>query len=337
MGTEEIAMKVMVTGGGGYLGGAIVRSLVARGDEVISLQRGHYPELVRPGIQAIQGDMTDQATVDKASKDCDAIYHVAGLTGVWGSYQDYYHINVTGTECVLNACRTNGISKLVYTSSPSVIFHGNDEENVDESIPYPETYFNHYQRTKSTAEQMVLAANGDELATVALRPHLIWGPGDPHLVGRILERAIKGKLKLVSGKQNLVDTIYIDNAAQAHLCAYENLAIGSPCSGKAYFITNGEPRVMSEIINGILRAHDMPEVTSTVPASLLYTIGTLSEWIYTILNVKSEPMMTRFIAKQLSSAHWYNLDNARHDLGYEPAISFEEGMQRLNLAYKESK
>ncbi len=330
-------MKVMVTGGGGYLGGAIVRSLVARGDEVISLQRGHYPELERPGIQAIQGDMTDQATVDKASKDCDAIYHVAGLTGVWGSYQDYYHINVTGTECVLNACRTNGISKLVYTSSPSVIFHGNDEENVDESIPYPETYFNHYQRTKSTAEQMVLAANGDELATVALRPHLIWGPGDPHLVGRILERARKGKLKLVSGKQNLVDTTYIDNAAQAHLCAYENLTIGSPCSGKAYFITNGEPRVMSEIINGILRAHDMPEVTSTVPASLLYTIGTLSEWIYTILNVKSEPMMTRFIAKQLSSAHWYNLDNARRDLGYEPEISFEEGMQRLNRAYKESK
>ncbi|NNE37860.1 MAG: NAD-dependent epimerase/dehydratase family protein [Gammaproteobacteria bacterium] len=330
-------MKVMITGGGGYLGGAIVKALEARGDKIVSLQRGNYPGLKRPGITVIQGDMTDQATVDQASEGCDVIYHVAGLTGVWGKYQDYYHINVTGTECILNTCRTNGIKKLVYTSSPSVIFDGSDEENVDESIPYPETYFNHYQRTKSTAEQMVLAANGSELAVVALRPHLIWGPGDPHLVGRILERARKGKLKLVSGKHNLVDTTYIDNAAQAHLQACEQLAIGSPCSGKAYFITNGEPRVMSDIINGILKAHDMPEVTSTVPASLLYTIGTLSEWLYSILNIKNEPMMTRFIARQLSSAHWYNLDAARRDLGYEPKISIHEGMQLLKQAYQESK
>jgi nucleoside-diphosphate-sugar epimerase len=337
LGTEAGLVKAFVTGGGGFLGNAIVRALVARGDEVISLQRGNYPELDHPGITAIQGDMTDQDTVNKASEGCDVIYHVAGLTGVWGSYQDYYHINVTGTECILNACRRNGIKKLVYTSSPSVIFHGDDEENVDESIPYPETYFNHYQRTKSTAEQMVLAATGNVLATVALRPHLIWGPGDPHLVGRILERARKGKLKLVSGKANLVDTTYIDNAALAHLCAGDKLTIGSPCSGKAYFITNGEPKVMSEIINGILKAHDMPEVTSTVPASLLYLIGVLSEWVYTILNIKNEPMMTCFIAKQLSSAHWYNLDAARHDLGYEPKITIDEGMQLLNRAYRESR
>jgi nucleoside-diphosphate-sugar epimerase len=330
-------MKVMVTGGGGFLGGAIVKALVARGNEVVSLQRGVYPALDRPGITAIQGDMTDQSTVNKASEGCNVIYHVAGLTGVWGNYQDYYHINVTGTECVINACKTNGIKKLVYTSSPSVVFNGSDEENVDESISYPETYFNHYQRTKSTAEQMVLAANSNELATVALRPHLIWGPGDPHLVGRILDRAKKGKLKLVSGKQNLVDTTYIDNAAQAHLCADEMLAIGSSCAGKAYFITNGEPRVMSDIINGILKAHDMPEITSTVPASMLYTIGTLSEWIYKLLNIKSEPMMTRFIAKQLSSAHWYNLNNTRRDLGYKPTISIHEGMQLLSQAYKESR
>ena len=329
-------MKSFVTGGGGFLGGAIVKALKERGDEVICLQRGNYPELNQSGVKAIQGDMTDQTTVDHATKGCDVVYHVAGLTGVWGLYEDYYHINVTGTECVLNACRKNHIKKLVYTSSPSVIFNGIDEENVDESIPYPETYYNHYQRTKSTAEQMILAANENDLATVALRPHLIWGPGDPHLVGRILERAKKQKLKLVAGKQNLVDTTYIDNAALAHLMAADKLDIGSPCSGKAYFITNGEPRVMSDIINGILKSHDMPEITSTVPAQLLYIIGTISEWVYSFLRIKSEPMMTRFIARQLTCAHWYNLDAAIKDLEYQPKISIEEGMQKLHKAFKDS-
>ncbi len=329
-------MKSFVTGGGGFLGGAIVKALIQRGDEVICLQRGNYPELDQSGITAIQGDMTDQATVDEATKGCDVVYHVAGLTGVWGPHADYYHINVIGTECILSACKKNRINKLVYTSSPSVIFNGDDEENIDESIAYPETYYNNYQRTKSTAEQMVLAANNNNLATVALRPHLIWGPGDPHLVGRILERAKKRKLKLVAGKQNLVDTTYIDNAAQAHLMAADKLDIGSSCSGKAYFITNGEPRLMSEIINGILKSHDMPAITSTVPAQLLYMIGTISEWIYSLLRIKREPMMTRFIAKQLTCAHWYNLDAAKKDLGYHPQVSIEEGMQKLHDAFKDS-
>jgi nucleoside-diphosphate-sugar epimerase len=273
--------------------------------------------------------MTDKQTVIEAGKGCDIIFHVAGLTGVWGPYQDYFHINVTGTESVIHACRENGIRKLVYTSSPSVVFDGRDEENMDESVPYPDSYFNNYQRTKSTAEQMVLAADGDRLATVALRPHLIWGPGDPHLVGRIITRAKKGKLRLVSGKHNLVDTTYIDNAVDAHLCAGNRLAIRSGCAGKAYFISNGEPMPMSAIINGILKAHGMAEITRTIPADNLYIIGTLSEWIYGALNIRREPMMTRFIARQLSCAHWYNLAAAKRDLGYQPRVSIREGLRIL--------
>ena len=322
-------MKALVTGGGGFLGGALVKALVKQGHSVVSLQRGHYPELEQAGVSVYQGDITDTDTMIKASRDCEVVFHVAGLTGVWGAYQNYYHINVTGTESVLNACHTNNITRLVYTSSPSVVFDGKDEENVDESMPYPEDYFNHYQRTKSTAEQMVLAANSERLATVALRPHLIWGPGDPHLVGRIVQRARKGRLRLVRNSTKLVDTTYIDNAADAHICAAERLAIGSRCAGKAYFISNGEPKTMSDIINGILAAVGMPGIDKSISAESLYTIGMISEWIYTIFKIQNEPMMTRFIAKQLSCAHWYNIDAARHDLGYIPKISISEGLELL--------
>jgi nucleoside-diphosphate-sugar epimerase len=322
-------MKALVTGGGGYLGGALVNALLKQGDTVVSLQRGNYPELERSGVTVYQGDMTDTATVVKASRNCDVVFHVAGLTGVWGAYQNYYHINVTGTESVINACHENNISKLVYTSSPSVVFDGNDEVNVDESIPYPDKYFNHYQRTKSTAEQMVLAANSERLASVALRPHLIWGPGDPHLVGRIIQRANKGSLRLVKGSNKLVDTTYIDNAAHAHVCAAERLKIGSNCAGRSYFISNGEPMTMSDIINGILTAMNMPLVEKSVSAKNLYLLGVLSEWIYTLFNIKHEPMMTRFIAKQLSCAHWYNINAARRDLGYIPKVSISQGFDLL--------
>jgi nucleoside-diphosphate-sugar epimerase len=322
-------MKALVTGGGGYLGGAIVRALIKRGDKVSSLQRSEYPELTSLGVKIFKGDMTDPETVIKASQGNDVIFHVAGMTGVWGDYQDYYHTNVTGTKSVIDACLKNGITKLIYTSSPSVIFNGNHEENVDESFPYPDKYFNHYQRTKSTAEQIILAANNSELATVALRPHLIWGPNDPHLVQRIITRAGKGMLRLVKGNQNLVDTTYIENAAQAHTCAADHLDIGSSCAGKAYFITNGEPKPMSYIINNILLAHGMNKITKTIPANILFAVGALSEWVYTLLNITREPMMTRFIARQLSCAHWYNIDAAKNDLGYEPHISISEGMQIL--------
>ncbi|MEX2352797.1 MAG: NAD-dependent epimerase/dehydratase family protein, partial [Gammaproteobacteria bacterium] len=231
-------MKALVTGGGGFLGGAIVRALLQRGHQVNSLQRGDYPELAQLNVTVYKGDMTDVATVIDASQGCDVIFHVAGKTGVWGDFQDYVRTNVTGTQSVVDACIANGIRKLVYTSSPSVVFDGHDEENITESAPYPDRYFNHYQRTKATAEQLVLAANNGNLATVALRPHLIWGPGDPHLVGRIISRAKSGKLRLVRGRQNLVDTTFIDNAVEAHLAAAERLDIHAACSGKAYFISN---------------------------------------------------------------------------------------------------
>ncbi len=329
-------MNVLVTGGGGYLGGAVVRALLQRGLQISCLQRGNYPELQRSGVILHTGDLADRQTVIDASRDCDVIMHIAGLTGVWGKYEDYYRTNVIGTENIINACITNGIRRLIYTSSPSVVFDGTDEENLDESAPYPQTWLNHYQRTKAMAEQRVLAANNDWLSTVALRPHLIWGPGDPHLIGRILSRARTGRLRLARSSRRLVDTTYIDNAVDAHLAALDMLNVGASCAGKAYFISNGEPLPMSAIINRILQAAGMPAINKTLPDGLLYIIGQLSEAVYGLLKIRKEPLMTRFIARQLSCAHWYNISAARRDLGYQPRVSIEQGMHRLEQYFSQA-
>jgi 2-alkyl-3-oxoalkanoate reductase len=330
-------MKAFVTGGGGFLGGAVVRALISRGDEVSCLQRGDYPQLQLPGVTIHKGDLADTQTVINASRDCDVVLHIAGMTGVWGPYEQYHRTNVIGTQSVIDACAANAINRLVYTSSPSVVFDGRNEENLDETAPYPDTYFNNYQRTKATAEQLVLAANNDWLSTVALRPHLIWGPGDPHLIGRIISRARTGRLRLARFRGNLVDTTYIDNAVDAHLAAADRVGTGESCCGKAYFISNGEPLPMAAIINRVLDAAGMPAINKTLPDNLLYLAGLLSEWLYGLLNINHEPLMTRFIARQLTCAHWYNISAARRDLDYRPRVSIEQGMKILEQDFLQAK
>ena len=218
---------------------------------------------------------------------------------------------------------------MVYTSTPSVVFDGTDEEGIDESVPYTKNYFNHYQKTKAEAEQLVLNANSDELKTVALRPHLIWGPGDPHLVPRVINRAKAGRLKLVGTKDNKVDSCYIDNAAHAHVLAADCLKSDARCAGKVYFVSNNEPLTMPDLINKILAAARLPPVDKTVPENLAYAVGFILEKLYTLFNIKTEPIMTRFVARQLSTSHWFDLSAAKQDLDYRPLVSIEEGMQRL--------
>lgn len=328
-------MKALVTGGGGFLGLAIVRLLRQRGDEVRSLARNFYPELDALGVEQVQGDLANAGTVAEAAAGCDLVFHVAAKAGVWGDYQDYYRANVVGTANVIAACRAHGIDRLVYTSSPSVVFDGKDMEGVDESVPYPAHFEAHYPRTKAEAEKLVLAANCPNLATTALRPHLIWGPGDNHLVPRILDRGRRGRLRRIGRRPCLVDTLYIDNAAQAHLQAADALAVGSPVAGKAYFLAQGEPKPVWEVVDRILAAGNLPPVTRTISPRLAYAAGWLLEKTYTLLRLSGEPPMTRFVARELSTAHWFDLSAARRDFGYQPRISFDEGMERLAAWLKE--
>ena len=326
-------MKALVTGGGGFLGGAIVRLLRRRGDEVRSFARGAYPALEAAGVEVHRGNLEDAAAVSRAVQGMDVVFHVAALPGVWGPYEDYFRANVSGTEHVLAACRRHEVSRLVFTSTPSVVYRGRDIEGGDESLPYAESFSAHYPRTKAVAERMVLAADGEHLSTTALRPHLVWGPGDNHLVPRTVARGRAGRLRLIGDRPNVVDTVYVDNAADAHLAAADRLSPGAPCAGKAYFISNGEPLPLAEITNGILAAAGLPPVTKRIPTPIAVALGGLAELVYGGLRIRSEPPLTRFVARQLSTAHWYDISAARRDLDYQPRVSIEEGLSRLAASF----
>lgn len=329
-------MVALVTGGGGFLGKAILQRLVARGDRARSISRGSYPELAALGVEHIQGDLADPGAIRRAAEGCDLIFHVAARPGIWGRYEDFHRANVLGTENVLAACRALGIQRLVYTSSPSVVFNGRDMEGVDESVPYPSHYDADYPKTKAIAEQLVLQANGPALATVSLRPHLIWGPGDNHLVPRILARGRAGMLRRIGAGRNRVDAVYIDNAADAHLLAADRLTPGCAIAGKAYFIAQGEPVLLWDFVNRILAAGGVPPVTRSVPTAVAVAIGGLLEGMYRVLGWQNEPRMTRFLARELATSHWFDLTAARRDLAYDPQVSLEEGLRRLAAWLRES-
>lgn len=330
-------MNALITGGGGFLGGAIVRRLRERGDRVHSFSRRRYAALDALGVTQHQGDLADAIAVSRAAAGCDIVFHVAAKAGVGGRYRDYYRGNVLGTANVLTACRHHGISRLVYTSSPSVVFTGRDMTGVDESVPYPAYYEADYPQTKAHAERMVLQANGPLLTTVALRPHLIWGPGDNHLVPRILARARAGRLRRIGTKSELIDSVYIDDAADAHLLAADRLARSSPIAGKAYFITRGEPVPLWDLVNRILHAAGLGPVTRSLPAGLAYAAGWVLETAYAVFWPHGEPPLTRFVARELATAHWFDITAARRELGYQPKISLDEGLGRLAIWFRSSR
>lgn len=357
----QLALRVQhafVTGAGGFLGKAICLRLLAAGIKVTGFARGHYPELEALGVVMLQGDLVNKDLLQQAMQGCDIVFHVASKAGVWGDRDSYFCPNVKGAANVIAACKALKIDKLVYTSTPSVTFAGQDESGIDESTPYATRFLNHYAHSKAIAEKMMLDANqvGDmplenpdvtqvssqvttqatapyALKTVALRPHLIWGPGDPHLVPRVLSRGRLGKLKLVGREDKLVDTIYIDNAAYAHVLAALELCQAKPkCQGKAYFLSNDEPITMAKMFNLILACDALPPVTKRVPQSVAYVAGTVLETVYFLLKKQEEPMMTRFVARQLSCSHYFDISAAKRDLGYRALVSINQGMARLKVS-----
>jgi nucleoside-diphosphate-sugar epimerase len=329
-------MKILVTGGGGFLGQALCRGLRARGHEVVSFNRGRYDALDAIGVVQVQGDLASREAVAAAAQGCEAVFHNAAKAGAWGSYESYHLANVIGTQNVVDACRMHGIGKLVYTSTPSVTHRATHpvEGGTADTVPYGEHLKAPYAATKLVAEKLVLAANDTALATVALRPRLIWGVGDNQLLPRLVERAKSGRLRFVGDGHNRIDTTYVDNAAQAHFDAFEHLAPAARCAGRAYFISNGEPRSVREIVNGLLQAAGAPAVDKTIPFAVAYAAGVLCEGLWHALPLKGEPPMTRFLAEQLSTTHWYDMGPARRDFGYVPGVTIDEGLARLAAAYR---
>jgi nucleoside-diphosphate-sugar epimerase len=328
-------MKALVTGGGGFLGSRICALLHEAGHEVLAVGRQEYPQLQAQGIACARADVRDAAAIERLSRGCGVVFHAAALAGIWGRARDFREINVQGTRHVLEACRRQGVRCLVYTSSPSVVFGRDDLCGVHESVPYAARYSAHYPASKARAERLVLEAHCPALRTLALRPHLIWGPGDPHLIPRVIERARAGRLRQVGDGRNRVDIVYIDNAAQAHVQAAEALAGSPDCGGRPYFISQGEPVLLWSWINELLGRLGIPRVTRRVSYACARRAGAALEWGYRLLRLPGEPPMTRFLADQLARSHYFDITAARRLLGYTPAVSTAQGLERLVASLRE--
>ena len=319
--------KVLVTGGGGFLGKAIVRRLVDRGDQVRSLARNFYPELEKMGVDQIQGDISDPDAVARACEDRTIVYHVAAKPPPWGRYADYHQTNVVGTQNVIDSCLDQNQSNLIFTSTPSVVHNGKDIEGADESMPYPKKFSGHYAKTKAIAEQLVVKAARNKLKTIILRPHKIWGPGDNQILTRLVARA--HKLKQIGHGNNLIDVTYIDDAADAHILAADKLKAHPGLSGNIYFISQGEPVLAWYMVNEFLKAAGCSPVKKSVPFRIAWVTGALLEVIYKVLHLSKEPYITRFLVETVSQSNWFTIDAAKRDLGYTPQISIDEGLRRL--------
>ena len=319
---------VLVTGGNGFLGRAVVARCLARGHTVRVYGRSDLAADLAPRVAFHRGDLADAAALTAAVRGCDFVFHVAAKAGVWGRWEDYVRSNITGTETVVQACRDHGVKALVYTSTPSVVFNGESFRGADESLPYGANFLCAYAETKAVAERRALAAASDTLKVCALRPHLIWGPGDHHLFPRVLAAARAGKLRIVGDGTNRVDVTHVDTAADAHLGALDALLAGR-ANGKAYFLSQGEPVNLWEFINRLLVGAGEKPVTRRIPLRRAYALGALMEALWTVLPLKGEPPMTRFVAVELAKDHWFDVSAAQRDLGLKPAVDTWTELDRL--------
>jgi nucleoside-diphosphate-sugar epimerase len=329
-------MKTLVTGGGGFLGRAIVEQLLQRGDEVTVFARGAYPSLGEAGARLVRGDIQDPEAIEKACQDIDLVFHVAAKAGLWGDWTSYYKVNVLGTENVISACISRHVPRLVYTSSPSVIFDGTDQCGIDENYPYPSRYESPYPHTKALGEQRVIDANCDNLLTTSLRPHLIFGPRDNHLLPNLLARAREGKVPQVGDGTNKVDLTYVDDAARAHLLAGDALIHGSPVNGSAYFITQDEPVELWSWVNNLLAELYIDPIRLKLPLWLARNVGALLTLVHRVLQLDGEPRITPFLASELAQNHYYDISKAKNDFGYQPLYSMAQATE-ITIAWLKAK
>jgi len=329
-------MRALVTGGGGFLGRAIAEQLLERDDEVTILARGRYDAVEALGAKGVQADIRGPVEpLIRAIDGADVVFHVAAKAGVWGRREEYLSINYDGTRNVLAAAKTAGVGRFVYTSTPSVVF-GKDDiiGSTEADCTYPDSFEAPYPESKARAERLVLEANGQDMATTALRPQLIWGPGDPHLVPRLIQRRQRGRLARIGKGDNKVAITYVDNAAAAHVQAADALAPDSPNAGKAYFVTDGEPVLLWDWVDEMLEGVGLERVQRHISYPVARRVGGVLELVWRIFGLSGEPPMTRFVAAKLASSYWYDITAAREDFGYTLRVSPEEGFARMVEAFR---
>ncbi|MCB0319980.1 MAG: NAD-dependent epimerase/dehydratase family protein [Bdellovibrionales bacterium] len=319
----------LVTGGGGFVGGAITRQLIQNGIVVRSLGRGEYPELQKLGVETYRHDLgSNDSFPREILEGVDTIFHTAAHVKMWGRYDDFYRINVQGTQKLLDQAVRAGVQRFVYTSSPSVVASGKDLLGVDESTPYPKRYEAFYPETKARAEQEVLQKNSDTFHTCALRPHLIFGPGDTNLIPTVVSKARSGNLRQIGDGKNLVDFSYIEDCVTGHLLAAKALESNAESRGLAYFISQGDPYLLWEWVSRVVQLSGLPELKGSVPTTVAHGIATLLEMVSRLFPAIGEPRFTRFLVHEMATSHYFNIQRARNLLGYSPSVTVAEGLKK---------
>ncbi len=311
------------------MGMALIKRLIKEGHKVTSFSRREYPLHWALGINSIQADITDPVAVEKACENRDVVFHLAAKVGIWGEYDSYFSTNVSGTLNVIKGCRKQGVSRIVFTSSSSVVFGGSDLDGIDESYPYPEKHGSNYAATKAMAERLIIEANSDALKTISLRPHLVWGPYDTHLIPGILKRAKTGNLRRIGDHEHFIDTTYIDNMTDALILAADALESKPEAAGRNFFISNGEPARVWDFVNSIIQIAGHEPVQKKIPEKVAMFGAAVAEWSHKTFKAKSEPFMTRFAIKELCTNHWFDISSAKEILGYNPRVSYAEGFKNL--------
>ncbi|GLY28176.1 NAD-dependent epimerase/dehydratase family protein [Kineosporia sp. NBRC 101731] len=320
-------MKILVTGASGMLGGGVARKLAERGDDVTVLQR--RPSSLA-GVREINGDITDASTLLRAVEGMDAVVHLAAKVNVIGPWAEYQAVNVDGVRHLVTAMQRAGTSRLVHVSSPSVSHGGVALIGEGAGPADPEHARGNYARSKAAGELLALAADSSTPAVVAVRPHLVWGPGDTQLVGRIVQRARQGRLPLIGSGAALIDTTYVDNAVDATVAALDRIEVAH---GRALVVTNGEPRPVADLFARLCDAAGVPAPTRRIPFPVAWAAGAAVEGVWTLGRRRDDPPLTRFLAEQLATAHWFDQSTTRAVLGWTPAVSLEEGFERMAQWY----
>jgi nucleoside-diphosphate-sugar epimerase len=293
------------------------------------LARARDPALDALGAETVPADIRDTLAVRRGIAGADVVFHLAARTGLWGAAREHWSVNLDGTRSVLDAMRAEGVRLLVYTSTPSVVGYGTDIEGGGPELPYATVHESPYAASKAAAERLVLEASGADLRTVALRPHLVFGPGDRRMLPPVIARAARRRLRIIGGGGNRVDLTYVVNAAWAHLDAAAALARPDPaCAGRAYFVSNGEPVPLWTWLNQVLAELDLPRVTRSLPLAAARFAGGGLELLWRAFRLPGEPPITRFVASALARSHWYDAEPARRDLGYRARVSMAEATEQ---------
>ena len=329
---------VLVTGASGMLGGDVARVLLARNWRVRVFQRGHAAVAEREGVDEVLGSITDPEDVARALDGVDDVVHLAAKVSFTGDWDEFVRVNVTGTRVLLCQAQNAGVENVVFVSSPSVAHAGVSIEGAGAEPANPDTARGNYARSKAAAELLALSMDGQrDLKVAAVRPHIVWGPGDTQLVERVADRAAAGRMPNLDHGAAMIDTTYIDNASEGIVRALERIDV---VHGRALVLTNGEPRPVGELIARMCRATGAEAPTRSIPGGVARLAGKVIETVWPHLPAKlrrgdGEPPMTEFLAEQLSTAHWFDQRETRELLDWTPSVSLDEGFSRLAAYYQD--